>query len=250
MSRYALPLKDPAAAPPAAAGFLAGTPGYTPDTARHFLRTNPGFLGRSLPLEQARDLAARAAAAGLETLLVTETDLPAPPPAAIVEKVELQSGGFYARTASLREFIPYESVTILAGAAYLAAPAPRNMADLKPPLFYKLAVLAGLPAPEPPQPRLETFLRADLIGGEGPQRLLLRPEALDFSSLPLRAPSSEANFRTLLGELAANSLRAVKNHALAAILAGAPLAPLRLASAAAADLELSRLLLLAANRGG
>lgn len=245
MSRYALPLKDPAADPRAAAAFLAGVKGRTPGSARLFLQSNPGFLGRDMQLEPARELAAQAAAAGLETLLVAETDLPAPPPAAAAEKIELKSGGLQVKTASFSEFIPYDSVTVLAAAAYLAAPAPRGPADLKPPLFYKLAVMAGLPAPEPPEPRLETFLRADLIGGAGPLRLLLKPEALDFSALPSRAHSSEANFRTLLGELAAHCLKAVRNYALGAITASAPLAPLRLASAEAADLELARLLLVA-----
>lgn len=245
MSRYALPLRDPAAAPQAAAAFLGGSKGRTQDSARLFLQANPGFLGRDLALEPARALAAQAAAAGLDTMLVAETDLPAPPPAAVAEKVEFKSGGFQVKTASFSEFIPYDTVAILAASAYLAAPAPRGRADLKPPLLYKLAVMAGLPAPEPPQPRLETFLRADLIGGSAPLRLLLKPEALDFSALPSRAPSSEANFRTLLGELAANSLKAVRNYALGAITASAPLAPLKLASAEAADLELARLLLIA-----
>ena len=75
---------------------------------------------------------------------------------------------------------------------------------------------------------------------------MLKPENLDFSPLgPARSPASLINFRSLLGTLAAHCPKAVKNIFLRAFLAGGPLPLLKIASAEAADAELSRLLLLA-----
>jgi len=245
VTQYAALLKDPLAELLAPAAFLAGRPGFSRDSALVFLRANPGFLGRNLPLEAARGLSEAAGLAGFATLLVPEAELPAPPKAMPAEKVEFKGNGFSARLPGAVVFIPYESITVIAAAAWDAEALPDTLEALKPGLFARLAVLAGAPVPPVPAAPKETFFRADVIGGAEPLRLTLRPEALDFSALgPGRSPSSLINFRLLLDTLATPSFGAVKSSFLSAFLASAPLAPHKVASPEAADLSLSRLLLL------
>lgn len=249
MSLYAVILKDPAAPLGAAVPFLAGLKGQGRAAAAAFARGNPGFLGRSLLLEPARALASAAAASGFATIIAAEADLPAPPAELAAVKIEPGEGGFHVRTPAALTFIPYETVTIFSAAAWDAAYLPDTLQALKPGLFARIAALAGAELPPPPAQTRETFFRADIIGGEVPLRVVLRPEALDFSPLgPARRPSSLENFRTLLSKLAAPCFQAVKNDFLHAFLAGRQLAGLKVASPEAADLELSRLLL--APRGG
>lgn len=253
MSTYAVALKSAGLPLLAPAAFLAGLGVGSAEATRDFLRANPGFLGRNLQLEKARPLADAAGQAGFETIIAAETDLPAPPPAIVVEKIEIEKTGFRAVGAGALHFIPYDSIIVFAAASYQAPAAPRSTADLKPDLFYRLAALAGLqlPAPVPPAPAKETFLRADIIGGDGPVRLLLKPEALDFSALgPERSLSSEANFRTLLTRLAAPAFTAVKNHFLEAYIAQAQAPAGKLSGPEACDTGLSLLLLLAKEKAG
>lgn len=249
MSTYALTLKDPAAEILAPAAFLAGVKGYDRESARNFLRAQPGFLGRNLQLEAARGLAAAAAAAGFETLLVEETAIPAPPRPIEADRIEPKGSGFEARAGGALTFIPYEAVTIFSAAAYDAVTLPDNLQALKPGLFEKLARLVGEPPPPTPTPQRETFFRADIIFGEERLRLLLKPEKLDFSPLgPARSPSSLVNFRALLDTLSAPCFKTARNAFLQAFIAGRPLTPLKISSPEAADQELSRLLLLTTKR--
>ncbi|MDD2806096.1 MAG: hypothetical protein PHV33_11115 [Elusimicrobiales bacterium] len=245
MSQYAALLKDPLAELLAPAAFLAGRPGATRDSAQFFLRANPGFLGRNLPLEAARELSEAAGLAGFGTLLVPEAELPALPTPMPAEKIEVKGNGFSAKLPGAVIFIPYDSVTVIAAAAWDAEALPDTVQALKPGLFAKIAALAGAPLPPVPAAPKETFFRADVIGGEEVLRVTLKPEALDFSPLgPARSPSSLINFRLLLDTLATPCFGAVKNGFLPAFLASAPLAPHKVASPEAADLALSRLLLL------
>ena len=113
-------------------------------------------------------------------------------------------------------------------------------------LLARIPELAGRRPPDFPAPARETRLLADIIGGPGPLRLRLRPEDLDF--LPLGrelSPSADANFRNLLGEIAARAFRAAGSACLAAMVKGGPLGPLRYAGAEACDEALTRLLLAA-----
>jgi hypothetical protein len=245
VSQYAVLLKDPLAELLAPAAFLSGLKGSGRDAALAFLRLNPGFMGRNLTMEAARDLSAAAGQAGFETLLVPETALPALPKPLPAEKLEPKTGGFSARIPGAVVFIPYDSITIFAAAAWDAQVLPDTLQALKPNLFEKLAALAGMPAQPQPAALRETFFRADIIGGEGPLRLVLKPEALDFSPLgAARSTASLANFRVLLDTLATPAFGAVTSSFLTAFLASAPLAPHKVASPEAADLALSRLILL------
>lgn len=245
MSQYAALLKDPRAGLMAPASFLSGRAGFTKDSALLFLRSNPGFIGRNLPLHGARELSVAAGQAGFETALVPETELPALPPPIAAERVETKDDGFYALAAGARAFFPFESLKVISLAVWDAAALPDTLQALKPGLFARLAALAGAPVPPVPATPKETFFRADLICGEDPVRLVLKPEALDFSALgKARSPSSLANFRALLDMASAASFGALKGASLPAFLSGAPLAPHKVASPEAADLALTRLLLL------
>ncbi|MDA8130225.1 MAG: hypothetical protein M0011_01845 [Elusimicrobia bacterium] len=245
MTVYALILSDPAAEPLAPLAFLSSQEGLSPEDARSFLRKNPGFLARNAPLERARGLSAAAAAAGFPALLVPETELPALPPTLQTEKISPAGAGIQASGAAFSVFIPFDSITVLSAAAYDAEYLPDTLQALKQGLAAKLASMAGAPPPSARNRVRETFFRADVVSGEGPLRLLLRPEALDFSAFAGKpAPSSLQNFRALLQQLSAQAFRARKNAFLAAFLAGRPLAALKTASPEAADTELSRLLLL------
>lgn len=248
MSLYAVALRSPALPLLAPAAVLAA---FSSRDSAPFLRSNPGFLGRRLTLEKARALAGAAAGGGFETILADEADLPLPPPALTADTIEIEAGGFRAASGGRLYFIPYDSVSVLAAAAYDAPAPPGSFDALKPALYARLAALAGLPAPAAAEPAKETFFRADIIGGDGPLRLLLKPETLDFSVLGKdKAPSSEANFRALLGRLSAPAFTAVKNHFLGAYLSGAPLAPHKTAGPEACDTGLSLLLLLAKEKTG
>lgn len=243
MSLYAVALKA-AAAPTLAPAPALVAAGKSPEQAAAFLRANPGFLGRRLPLTEARALAETAALAGWPALIAAEAGLPSPPAAVFPEKVEISDDGFYATAAGERLFVPYDSVTLIAAAAYEAPVEPATLAALKAGLLARITALAGRRPPELPLPTRDTFLLADIIAG--PLRLRLKPEDLDFSPLGRElSPSSEANFRKLLGEIAARSFRAAGSACLAALLAGRPLGPVRYGGANACDEALTRLLLAA-----
>lgn len=245
MSLYAVAIRAVQAATLAPAPVLVSS-GKSPDEAAAFLRSNPGFLGRRLQLPEARALAEAAALAGWPALIAAEADLPTPPPAVFPQKIELADDGFCASAAGSRIFIPYGSVTVIAAAAYEAPVEPATLPALKAGLFSRLYALAGRPLPPAPAPASETFLLADIIGGPGPLRLRLKPEDLDFSPLGAELSlSCEANFRKLLGEIAARSFTAAGSACLAALLAGRSLRPLRYAGAGACDEALTRLLLAA-----
>ncbi|MEK7721199.1 MAG: hypothetical protein AAB359_02285 [Elusimicrobiota bacterium] len=245
MISYALTLKEAAIEPLAPAAFLSEIKGHNRDSARDFLRAQPGFLGRNLQLEAARELAAAASLAGFETMLLQETDLPAPPHSIEPDRIEPKGAGFYARAGGALTFIPYDSITVFSAAAFDAPAVADSIQALKPGLFTKIARLAGVPAPEAPTPLRETFFRADIIGGEGRLRLLLKPENLDFSPLgPARSNSSLINFRALLDTLSAPAFKAVKNRFLHAFISVQPLTSLKIAGHEAAEIEVSRLLLL------
>lgn len=248
MSLYALPLKDPAAAPLAPASFLAETGAYTPESAAGFLRTNPGFIARRAEFGSAQKLAKDAAAAGFETLLVAETSLPALPPPITAEKVETAKGGFSVLSSGASFFIPFGSVTLVHPCVYAEETAPDNTGALKKELDVKMAEMAGRPAPERTAAK-ETFFRADLLTSEG-LRLLLRPELLDFSPLGAElSPSSLDNFRLLLSRLSAPCFNALKSPLLAALLDARPLAPFRAAGDGACDAGLARMMLLLPREG-
>lgn len=244
MSLYAVALRA-AEAPTLAPAPVLAAAGRSPEEAAAFLRANPGFLGRRLPLAEARALAEAAALAGLPALIAAEADLPAPPLAVFPERIEIADDGFYAAAAGARLFVPYDSVTLIAAAAYEAPVEPATLPAFKAGLLARITALAGRRPPELPVPARETFLLADLVAG--PLRLRLRPEDLDFSPLGRELSlSSEANFRKLLGEIAARSFKAAGSACLAALLAGRPLGPLRYGGAGACDEALTRLLLAAA----
>lgn len=243
---YAVALKDVSSGPLAPAGFLAGR-GYTPDSARDFMRGQPGFLGRAMTLAGARELCAAASAAGLAAILIRESDIPYPPTALKTVKIEPKTGGFHAVAGGAVKFIPYESVSLIAAAAFDSPVAPPRLEALKNGLFSGLIRLAGGRTFEPVREAgmLETFFRADIIAEEGTLRLLLEPENLDFSPLGTDlSHSSLENFRTLLRRISAPCFGAVKNRFLQAFLSSRPLSGLKIASPEAAGNELSRLMLL------
>ena len=246
MSLYAVALRA-AGAPTLAPSPVLTAAGKSPDEAAAFLRAYPGFLGRRLQLAEARALAADADKAGFPTLIAAEADLPSPPPAVFPEKIEIADDGFYAAAAGARLFVPYDSVTLIAAAAYEAPVEPATLPAFKAGLLARIPALAGRRPPELPLPARETRLLADIVGGTEPLRLRFQPEDLDFSPLGRELSlSSEANFRKLLGEIAARSFRAAGSACLAALLAGRPLGPLRYGGAGACDEALVRLLLAAA----
>ena len=244
---YAVALERISVEPLAPAGFLAGIKGYDRDSARAFLRAQPGFIGRRLALEEAKELKAAALGAGFETVLAAETDIPALPPSLKVAKIEFKDAGFSAEAGGAVQLVAFEAVSLFTAAAFDAPVPPVSLdAIKKDSIFEKIMALAGEPPFEPVTEAgaKETFFRAYIIAERGQLRLLLEPESMDFSPLgPGRSHSSLINFRELLKRLSAACPKAVKNAFLPAFLAGKPLAQLKLAGAEACDTELSRLLL-------
>jgi hypothetical protein len=244
---YALALEEPSAEPLAALAFLTAAEGYTKDSARAFLRAQPGFLGRGLALEEAKELKAAALAAGFKTVLAAETDIPALTPALKVSKLEFRDTGFSFEAGGAIHTLDFGSVAFLTAAAFDAPAPPLNLdAIKKDAIFDKIMTLAGDPPFQPitAAGARETFFRAYIIAGGGQLRLLLDPAELDFSPLgPSRSHSSLVNFRELLKRLAACCPKAVGNAFLSAFLENKPVSQLKLADAGACEVELSRLLL-------
>lgn len=244
---YAVALKDTSSEPLAPAVFLTGSKGYTKDSARAFARSQPGYLGRRLSLEDARALQAAALAAGFETIIAAEAEIPPLPPAIKIAKIDLEGTGFSATSGGILQFVNFADVSLLAAAAFDAPVPPLNLdAIKKDPIFEKIMTLAGDPPfrPVSESGSRETFFRADIIAENGLLHLQLQPENLDFSPLGAgRSHSSLINFRELLKQLSLSCGKAVNNAFLAAFLAGSHLAPLKLAGPQACDAELSRLLL-------
>jgi len=251
MNTFALALKKYDIEAPEAAAFLAAAGGYEKDSAREFVRRQPGFLGRDLTLEEAKTLKEAAQAAGLETALFSEDDIKAPPVPLKVLKIDPKGSGFYVTAGGAVTFVKYEDISVLAAAAYDKPAAPLSAEDLKPGVFDGILRLAGLETYRPVTklPPKETFFRADIIAENGALRLLLEPENLDFSPLgPARSHTSLINFRALLDTLSAPAFHAARNAFLQAFLAGRALTPLKVSGPQAADTDLSRLLLLTTKR--
>ena len=248
---YALALKDTACGPLAPAAFLAGIKGHDRDSARAFARAQPGFLGRRLGLEEAKELKAAALGAGFETVLAAEADIPALPPALKATKIIFKDDGFYAEAGGAVQFVNFGDVTLLTASAFDAPVPPVSLDAIKKDgVFETIMTLAGDPPFKPvtESGSRETYFRADLLA-EGGLRLLLEPENLDFSPLgPSRSHSSLINFKELLRQLSLACGKAVSNAFLPAFLAGSPLAPLKLAGPQACEAELSRLLLVTARK--
>ncbi len=242
---YAVALKDAVPDREAAEAFLAGRLGDRA-RAREFLRRNPGYLGRCLPRDAAARLRVEAADSALDAALFEEDSLKAPSPLGTA-RLELKGLGLRAQAAGAEVFIRYEDVSLIAAAAYDApAPAP-DLSVLKDGLFSRIRGLAGAAAAEP-EPRRETFFRADVVAADG-LRLLLEPENMDFSTLgSRRAHASLPNFRLLLEDLAAACTGAASNAFLKAFVSSGNLTPLKVAGPEAADEELARLLLLGRRR--
>jgi hypothetical protein len=246
MTGYAVLLKDARSQPLAPLAFMTGRLGSKAE-AESFLRQHPAFLGRNLTLEAAQALAAMAELEELQTVIAAEADMPVLPPPLKGSPVKITpaGAGFYAEAAGARNFVPYESVTLISAGAFDANLPPVTIEPLRRDVFEEIKKLAGIPVP-PPQtmPAVkETFFRADILAENGELRFLLEPENLDYSGLgQARAPSSFVNFRTLL--LSRSAFKAVKNPFLEVFLAGKPAAPFKLASARACETETARLLLL------
>lgn len=244
---YAVALKETSAEPLAPADFLAGLKGYTRDSARAFSRSQPGYLGRMLQLEDARQMQAAALEAGFGTIIACETEIPPLPPAIKATKLELEGTGFSAASAGVLQFVKFADISLLTAAAFDAPLPPISLDAIKTDhIFDKIMTLAGDPPFKPVSGSgsRETFFRADIIAEGGLLHLQLQPENLDFSPLGAgRSHSSLVNFRKLLKQLASSCGQAVTNAFLPAFLAGSPLAPLKLAGPEACDQELSRLLL-------
>lgn len=254
MSQFALALLDPSADPAAAVAFLRDSAGLRRDEALGFQRRNPGFLGRSLDAAAAERLRTAAAAAGLRTALLAETSLLPPPEPLKAAKIDPKPTGFYIQAGGAITFVRNEDVSLIAAWAWDAPLPPPSQEALEASIFEGIRRMAGLPGYEPRQePPKETFFRADIIvaSAEGPIRLLLAPESLDFSPLgPKREHSSLLNFRLLLDAIAAPAFNAARNGALNAFLAGRPLAPHKTAGPEACDAGLSLLMLLTKEKAG
>ncbi len=250
MSGFALALKDPAAPPEAAAGFLSDSGFADKDAAREFVRRNPGFLGRALTPEAAEKLKAAADAAGLASALFDEEELKPPPLPLRAARLEPKGTGFNVQAGGAIVFMKYEDIRLIAAAAYDAPVPPASQEALKASVFEGIRRLAGLPGYEPAlsEPPKDTFFRADVVMADG-TRLLLEPETLDFSALgPARTHSSLVNFRTLLDALSAPAFKAAKNAFLLTFLASKPIAAIKTAGPDACDTALSLLLLLTSKR--
>lgn len=254
MSLFALALKDPSADPAKAYAFLCAAAGLSRDAALLFQRRNPGFLARALGAAGAEALRAAAAAAGLETALFAEDSLVPPPAPLRAAKLDPKPTGFYVQAAGAVTFVRYEDISLLAAWAWDAPLPPASPAEFKAGVFEGVLRLAGLGGAEPRRdPPRDTFFRADIIAAspEGPLRLLLAPENLDFSPLgPKREHSSLLNFRLLLDAVAAPAFKAARNGALNAFLAGRPLAAHKAAGPEACDAGLALLLLLTKEKAG
>jgi len=247
MTGYTVLLKDTRQPPLAPLAFLSGRLGGRSE-AEDFLRHNPAFLGRNLTLEAAQALAGSAAQEGLDNIIAAEADLPVLPPPLTGSPIKITpaDNGFYADASGARNFVPYESVTLIAAGAFDAKLPPVTLQPLKEDVLEGIKKLAGMDVTRQTLPAVrETFFRADLLAEQGELRFLLEPENLDFSGLGrAREPSSFINFRTLLDLLSRSAFKAVKNPFLEAFLGGKPLAPFKLASARACETETARLLLL------
>lgn len=245
MSLYFAALKDPGAEPLAPSAFLTGRPGLDRGVVTAFLRRNPAFLGRNLAEPAAAALAAEACKAGLPAMMAREEDLPGLPKALRAAKLSPGNTGLEICAAGTKCFVPYEDINLLAAGAFDAPTRPLNTSALKDSLFTQIhnTLTGRRPLSTELNPPRETFFRAELFV-EGGLRYKLDPEILDYSALAgEKTYSSVENLRLLLARISAVAFKARKNAFLGAFLAGRPLAPLKLASEAACELDIARLIL-------
>lgn len=246
MTGYTVFLKDPLLPPRAPLDFMAQRLGGTAG-AEKFLGENPGFLGRHLTLEAAKTLAEAAAKAGLRTVLAAESDLAVLPPALKPVKITLEGTGFHADVCGVRNFVAYDSVSLITAGTFDSVLPPVTLEPIRKDLLEEVKKLAGMEILRQTLPATkETFFRAEVIAQAAALRLVLEAENLDYSGLGKeRTYSSFLNFRKLLEILSGSSIKALRNPFLEAFLSGKPLARLKLASEQACETDTARLLLLA-----
>ena len=245
MTGYAVFLRDPFLPPRAPLELMARRLGGAAG-AEEFLGENPGFLGRHLTLEAAKSLAEAATKAGLQTVLAAEAAVAALPPALKPVKITPAGTGFHAGMPGARNYISYDSVSLITAGAFDPVLPPVTLEPLRKGLLEEVKKLAGMEIPRQTLPAArETFFRAEVIARAAEVRLVLEAENLDYSGLGKeRTHSSFLNFRKLLQILSGSSMKALRNPFLEAFLSGKPLARLKLASQQACETDTARLLLL------
>lgn len=250
--------KDPRYSPEKTADFLAVERCVNREEAAAALKKNPGFLLENASLEKSAAFNLRASAFGFETMLLSQRDLKSPPPASILSKIELKTGGFYYFADTVREHIPFEAVKAVTACAYDIELLPKDPAVVETGLidalrarYFPFAIPIGKkeepPPVTPPAPARETVFLADILAESasldnsftGPLRLTLTCDEHDYSGLGRKKTlSSFENFRILLDELSSRSFGASRNPFLEAVLGKKNLTPLKHPSAAAYEKEL------------
>lgn len=222
-------------------------------------KKSPGFLLENASLGKSSAFNLRASAFGFETLLLSQHDLKSPPPAAVLSKIELKTGGFYYFSGGTREHLPFEAVKAVTACAITVEIPPRDAAaELEAGLirslrarYFPFALPLKCDSPPaaslPPAPVKETVFMADILTGSaslnntfaGPLRLTLACDEHDYSGLGAKkAVSSFENFRILLEELSSRAFDSARNPFLRALLDKKDLTRLKHPSADAYEKEL------------
>ena len=217
MANYSLILAEPEATDSKAAAFMVSALGLEQKEAGLRLKTSPGFLIENTGLENVKKARAQADSAGLKTMVVESPDPSFLPRPFVVEKIEFTTNGFYYQNKSQKDFVRYESVTLLAAAAVEVFLPPIKMpAELEADLLEELRrkFLPALFKPETdqpktsaPRPRKEVVLYSDIFNALGSlPHLRFKHDEFDFSGLgAAKTYSSTENFRLILDELEART---------------------------------------------
>ncbi|MCX5786184.1 MAG: hypothetical protein NTX59_10905 [Elusimicrobia bacterium] len=251
MEKYSLILSEPETANDKAAAFMVSALGLEQKEAELCLKVSPGFLIEGIGLEPVMKARAQADSARLKTMVIASPDLPLLPRPVAAGKIEFKSDGFYYQNKVQKDFVRYDSVTMLAAAAVeFFLPPVRMPAELEADLLEELRrkFLPALikpgndrPNAPAPRPRKEIVLYSDIFSAQGDfPHLRFKYDEFDFSGLgAAKTYSSAENFRLTLDELEARTFsKPFMNRAFRGIKKRTPARDFILPSLAAYEKEL------------
>ena len=189
MAEYCLILAGPETENSKAAAFMISALGLERNEAELRLKASPGFLIENTGLETATKASARAAAAGLKTLVIESPSLSLLPRPFNIEKIEFKSDGFYYQNKVQRMFVTYSSLRMVTAAAIEVFLPPKTPAPAETDLIeeIRLKYFPSIFKPEnnsprtapAPQPQKELAFYADIFTSAGD---FPRPALLEQSS--------------------------------------------------------------------
>ena len=194
-----------------------------------FLKKSPGFLIENATMEKAEETHKKAKEKNLQTLIIADENIPRLPKPLSFGKMEIETSGFNYISASIKDHIPFESVTMVTTGIINTDCPETSTESLSLELHQKTEKLLNLEKTEIPSDTKSFYAKAtkdkelifymDIFMTESPFRLKIKHNDFDYFFLGKeKTYSSIENFKILLDKFTTLSLKAYRNKTTNAIL--------------------------------